>query len=287
MVVINAEYADKLAVLATIDSPFARSLFNTWLTRPLNANELDQLDRLFSPRVERIEQPVELVEPKPEIIEQPQPEQPRFEQPQPERQRRSFTTKKGMTVETELTDAEALAELRQMTTHVFAGSLIESHGKFGRWTNDQSAWAHKLANENIAKRSPEKQPTDAGNLKAAFDFIERKHGTKLTFSLDGKKVVLAMGRDRQKVWITNGAKGRFALYGMIRRDGTYQALSRHDDKVLEFIKQFAADPAKVAGEYGRTSGKCCFCNTELTDARSLKVGYGPVCAKNHNLPWSN
>lgn len=43
--------------------------------------------------------------------------------------------------------------------------------------------------------------------------------------------------------------------------------------------------AEQAGEFGLTHGWCIFCSIDLTDERSLTVGYGPVCAKKRSLPW--
>lgn len=55
--------------------------------------------------------------------------------------------------------------------------------------------------------------------------------------------------------------------------------------LLDRLRQFAADPAKVAGEDGRLHGRCCFCRLPLSDERSTIVGYGPKCAQNYDLPW--
>ena len=43
--------------------------------------------------------------------------------------------------------------------------------------------------------------------------------------------------------------------------------------------------AAVAAAYGQTHGHCMFCALELTDERSVDVGYGPTCASKRNLPW--
>lgn len=53
------------------------------------------------------------------------------------------------------------------------------------------------------------------------------------------------------------------------------------------LKAFAKDPATFAAQYGKRTGKCCFCDIRLTDDRdgsSVEVGYGPICAKKWNLP---
>jgi len=43
--------------------------------------------------------------------------------------------------------------------------------------------------------------------------------------------------------------------------------------------------AKWASEYGHAHGHCVFCARELTDERSVVVGYGQVCADRRDLPW--
>jgi len=46
-----------------------------------------------------------------------------------------------------------------------------------------------------------------------------------------------------------------------------------------------ADPEKVVSEYGNLSGNCFACHKQLTDDRSIRVGYGKVCAKKFGLRW--
>jgi hypothetical protein len=43
--------------------------------------------------------------------------------------------------------------------------------------------------------------------------------------------------------------------------------------------------AEEAAAFGHATGCCVFCARELTDDRSVHVGYGPVCAANNALPW--
>ena len=43
--------------------------------------------------------------------------------------------------------------------------------------------------------------------------------------------------------------------------------------------------AEQAAAIGHLTHHCCFCSLELTDGRSIDVGYGPVCASNNGLPW--
>jgi len=46
--------------------------------------------------------------------------------------------------------------------------------------------------------------------------------------------------------------------------------------------------AEQAAAFGKQYGNCVFCARDLTDdaeGRSVQVGYGPVCARKHGLPW--
>jgi hypothetical protein len=40
-----------------------------------------------------------------------------------------------------------------------------------------------------------------------------------------------------------------------------------------------------AAKFGQLYGICVYCWSELTDERSIAVGYGPTCAENRGLPW--
>lgn len=54
---------------------------------------------------------------------------------------------------------------------------------------------------------------------------------------------------------------------------------------LALAERIGEDPAAVLGQMGRETGECCFCSRPLTDARSVKAGYGPTCADDYGLPW--
>ncbi len=43
--------------------------------------------------------------------------------------------------------------------------------------------------------------------------------------------------------------------------------------------------AEQAAAFGEMFSRCCFCSHQLDTPESTAVGYGPVCAKKHDLPW--
>jgi len=88
--------------------------------------------------------------------------------------------------------------------------------------------------------------------------------------------------------VTNFEKpteGRRQWFGRIHRSGEFERTDAATDAIVDRLVAFAADPAGVAAEHGRLTGRCCFCNQALTDERSTAVGYGSTCADHYGLPW--
>ena len=85
-------------------------------------------------------------------------------------------------------------------------------------------------------------------------------------------------KERGDEWV-----GRIDLTGMLNAP---RGLTGHPG-LVEQLRRLALEPAKVAAEYGKLMGVCCFCGRHLEDQRSTDVGYGPVCAEHFGLPWGN
>jgi len=43
--------------------------------------------------------------------------------------------------------------------------------------------------------------------------------------------------------------------------------------------------AEQAKAFGDMTERCCFCSTKIDTPESTAVGYGPICAGKHGLPW--
>ena len=124
----------------------------------------------------------------------------------------------------------------------------------------------------------------------------RKHlkAPAIVIGIGGKEIRLSVAGQRARapgsinVASNEGWDDR-TWYGRILSTGEFEASPRDKtpDGLIDGLQRFAADPAGVAAEHGKLTGKCCFCNTALTDNRSTSVGYGPVCAKNYGLPWGS
>lgn len=205
---------------------------------------------------------------------------------------RTLTTKRGLIVHTTLTNVEAIAAVAKLTaTNDFARKLFRDYSSKRGLSSDQMTWVHKLALGDAA--APAKidvgsmagliQLFDTAKLKLKFPKVRltMPTGEPLCLSVAGP-----MSKTPGQINVTDGEKFGFnKFYGRISRDGQFAPSSTVPAGLADFLRGFADDPVRVAGEYGRLSGNCCFCGKTLDDERSTAVGYGPVCAKNFGLSW--
>lgn len=74
--------------------------------------------------------------------------------------------------------------------------------------------------------------------------------------------------------------------GCVRPDGRTTGQLAGDTLLQAYLVQVALDPITAAKQFAALMGRCSFCGKELTDAGSVEVGYGPVCAAHWGLPHS-
>lgn len=111
--------------------------------------------------------------------------------------------------------------------------------------------------------------------------------------LDGIRISVAGERAREPGSLTvttadKGDDGRRAYLGRVTRAGVFEpARTVSPWPIVDQLRAFAENPERVAGDYGRLHGACCFCRKALSDERSTAVGYGPICADHFGLPWGD
>lgn len=169
----------------------------------------------------------------------------------------------------------------------FAVSLCEGFIGYGRLSGKQMYWAKILIER--AKNSPEPgafTPPLTGFINLARNVMETKDKATFRIRADG---------DEYKLWVKKG-NTHVAVYDA--SDGLYLGQIRNADalfyprrpsevppSLVKALIAFSADPEGAAAAYGHETSSCCFCSRELTDERSVKVGYGPVCADHYGLGW--
>lgn len=98
------------------------------------------------------------------------------------------------------------------------------------------------------------------------------------------------GRDGGLVVFWRDTQGKEGFAGKVTDTGIVHA-GNMAEAIVQALDAFA-DPesaakafAKATKSADRPHGNCCFCGLHLTDARSVRAGYGPICAANWCLPW--
>lgn len=140
---------------------------------------------------------------------------------------------------------------------------------------------------------------DLGNVKGVVELLGRAKASGLKFPKlwlqlpDGTALRITVAGERSRtpgfLMLTDGEHfGSNLYFGRISPAGKFE-IGRDGYAVhgplLELLRRLASDPAGVAAEFGHLTGHCCFCSLTLKDARSVTVGYGPICAEKFGVPW--
>ena len=181
----------------------------------------------------------------------------------------------------------------------FALSLLQQHASNGRLSDRQWPYIKKLV-DRLDQPQGTEGPRNLGDqteLRALFT----KAGEKIKFPhlllrhvCDGYtetiKLWIAGARSMQpgSLSVTTTAVAREWL-GRVMPDGTWAPghtrTAAEYDSVADLLCELIAAPQATLAANGKSAGACCYCGSELTDARSVEAGYGPTCAKKWGLPW--
>ena len=216
---------------------------------------------------------------------------------------RTFVGRGGRRVDSPYTDDEAVARLRAyvdagVVIGDFPASLVSRSGL----SPAQMCWVHIFVVEHerggaapssggTPVRMPRLDAVRGLFIKAAAAGLKRP---RIRIDVpDVGSVSLAVAGEASRfagsVLVTAGHFGQDdrRFYGRIEMQGddVLHAASDCTPAVVRALVDLAQDPAAVATAYGKRTGACCFCGIELSDARSVAMGYGPICAENFGLPW--
>lgn len=198
--------------------------------------------------------------------------------------------RKGRTIEFDSPheNGEALARLMVINgprDEGFAASLLRQAATDRGLSELQWAWVHFMVWEDEHRPEPMKV---AAVSRMFWNARTRLKHPSITFKLPWGKLRFAPSRQHDdRVNVTDGKRyPDTTWYGRIE-DGTYFPTRDVPDWVPTCVKALAEDPAAYCGSYGQATGHCCFCTRPLTDYRSVRAGYGPVCAGNYGLPWGD
>ena len=138
-------------------------------------------------------------------------------------------------------------------------------------------------------------PTAAKSYAPIVALLQRARDSglqwpKLRLALDGVELKFTLAGPTARVpgSVNVASPERYPAgtwYGRVMPNGSWIPAHPAYEGITSILDALAADPAGTAAAHGRRCGRCCFCDAELTDERSIAVGYGPTCAGHWGLPW--
>ncbi len=186
----------------------------------------------------------------------------------------------------------------------FATSLLRSYARYGSLTAGQAPYVQQLIDRAIATALPASAVTTrtVGDFAAVIDLFTTARRSlkypKVRLLLpNGQPVILSVAGQASKApgTVNVTSEGSFEArtwYGRVQPTGEWQPARQVNpatvDALAALLSEFGRDPNGTAAAYGRATNSCCFCARELTDARSVAAGYGPICAEHYGLSaeWS-
>lgn len=209
--------------------------------------------------------------------------------------KRTWITAKGKEIVSYLTDEQCELTLQKMTGHSFARSLLNKKKKYGSWTKDQEAWAHKVATQGFDRVQARENQSQDREKKDGFRNIWELMQRQVEAGVKSPSIKCLHNGDlyqlswrkgsRQggsRILVTSCIEG--SIFGQIvEGDCSYQPRRENSQRVMDFLVAMEDDPADIVSKSGRETGRCCFCRRRLKNDSNMRAGYGYNCAVRHGL----
>lgn len=174
----------------------------------------------------------------------------------------------------------------------FARAMVEALNKFGSLTERQMQTVQRLTVQS-AERQAARATEQAARAESAP--VVTVGAIEVAFN-NAKQAGIKFPKLRLDTFVFSPAgensKNAGAIYIKNKEDGVYlgkvaggRLFTSRDctTEASERIVAVASDPKQAAVAYGQKFGKCAICARQLTDADSIKLGIGPVCAEKYGF----
>lgn len=200
----------------------------------------------------------------------------------------------------------------------FAASLIAQFTKNGQLSERQEPWVDKLLERlpGASKKAVDRKPVVSkaqstspyirsqaqtevarlGDMTAVIDLFKTAQASlkwpKIRLKVENEIVILRLAgaRSKNQGCVTLTGEGQYptrTYFGLVSPEGEFERGHAVSDEMFEALcstlKVLAMDPVKIVRDHAKLTGHCCFCNLELSDARSKAAGFGETCAIHFGL----
>jgi len=164
----------------------------------------------------------------------------------------------------------------------FAASLEQAVLKWGKLTDNQLVAAQKCVNARKTAQEA-RSATIAAAPEISLDSVEEAFQRAMEAGIKRPKLNLdvfrfspapATGNNAGAIYVKEGEQ----YLGKVMGGKFLRARDCSDDQQSK-IQEVAADPKGAAIAYGKRFGACAICRRELSNAASIELGIGPICAE--------
>lgn len=181
-------------------------------------------------------------------------------------------------------DLKSILNQVPQNSRQFAENLIKTEETYGL-SEKQMYWVDVLVKRARGEDKPKVESVgDVSKIVAMFN-VAKEHGLKNP-KIRLRNYTLYLAKETSLNHGSIYVKDSRNMYvGKISPVGEFKFAfgSEHKTAASAEIMAFASDPLNVATAYGHLTNSCCFCGRTLSDAESVKKGYGPICAQRFGL----
>lgn len=160
------------------------------------------------------------------------------------------------------------------------GSLSDK--QIDAWYRGKARLEEMRAQRAAEAKEREVAGVDLASIRAMFDHAKASGLKKTAYRAEGLVLKAAPdhGRNAGALYVTDSTTNAYLgkLVGT-----TFHPVRQAPAAVGEALQAIAADPKEAAVRWGRKTGRCSCCGRELTDATSVAMGIGPICAEKWGL----
>lgn len=185
---------------------------------------------------------------------------------------------------------EILAEQVKLAEDWFANREGKLADRAQRQAEREARMAKEKAERDERIRLEQQIITEEGYgpIAALIDAARGKiQQPTITVKVDDQSITFKSPKGSDQTMVQSNHKKSAHRFGIIQPNGNFTFNGLLSPEMRAAIKKVNEDPFKAVIEFGHSSGSCSFCRRDLTDMRSVTVGYGPICAKRYALPWGN
>lgn len=200
-----------------------------------------------------------------------------------ERARQQRAKKKQDAVES----AQELNKATSVYTQVFAmsswndlaRSLADQHNAGKAWSEKQVAAIEAMIQRMEQRRAEREAAATAVDLSSIVQMFEHAKSSgykRPVYRAEGLKISLASvnGNNAGALYIKTEADRYIGKVANGRFFGTHEATEEHK----QALAVIAENPRDAAIRYGKRTGSCACCGRTLSNATSIELGIGPICA---------